>query len=150
LSTHSAAAQGPVARAAAPPPRRRHLKSMQLREAAHRSLLSAALRRREMLASLWNRASTAYRAKVGRELSNHGLLYEDCLIETEEVKLALKRLPPDVLNAREQRLKRAMVLSSQIKTLPPEVAEKLDPFESYLGPYLEQVKKEKEELLLTK
>ena len=34
--------------------------------------------------------------------------------------------------------------------LPPEVAEKLDPFESYLGPYLEQVKKEKEELLLTK
>ena len=62
----------PVARAAAPPPRRRHLKSMQLREAAHRSLLSAALRRREMLASLWNRASTAYRAKVGRELSNHG------------------------------------------------------------------------------
>ena len=180
------------------PPRRRHLKSMQLREAAHRSLLSAALRRREMLASLWNRASTAYRAKVGRELSNHGaarprdrcadaawiacwrpvalalgcrhrdfsdprrdaptslpscreavgrirwrsaggsarrsqasgwrlspcrhprtfrlhpaspsplhphrcvagLLYEDCLIETEEVKLALKRLPPDVLTTR--------------------------------------------------
>jgi len=74
-------------------------------------------------------------------------MYEDCLIETEEVKLALKRLPPELLNAREQRLKRAMVLSSQIKTLPEEVAAKLDPFESYLGPYLEQVKKEKEEQL---
>ena len=46
-----------------------------------------------------------------------GLMYEDCLIETEEVKLALKRLPPELLNAREQRLKRAMVLSSQIKTV---------------------------------
>lgn len=44
-------------------------------------------------------------------------MYEDCLIETEEVKLALKRLPPEILNAREQRLKRAMVLSSQIKTV---------------------------------
>ena len=31
--------------------------------------------------------------------------------------------------------------------LPEEVAAKLDPFESYLGPYLEQVKKEKEEQL---
>lgn len=46
---------------------------------------------------------------------NAGLLYEDVLIETEEVKLALSRLPKDVLNAREQRLKRAMVLSSQSK-----------------------------------
>jgi energy-converting hydrogenase Eha subunit H len=44
-------------------------------------------------------------------------MYEDVLIETEEVKLALKRLPPEILNAREQRLKRAMVLSSQIKTV---------------------------------
>ena len=44
-----------------------------------------------------------------------GLLYEDVLIETEDVKLALSRLPKDVLNARDQRLKRAMVLSSQSK-----------------------------------
>jgi hypothetical protein len=44
-----------------------------------------------------------------------GLLYEDVMIETEEVKLALKRLPKELLNAREQRLKRAMVLSSQQK-----------------------------------
>lgn len=47
--------------------------------------------------------------------SDAGLLYEDLLVETEEVKLALSRLPKDVLNAREQRLKRAMVLSSQYK-----------------------------------
>lgn len=114
--------------------------------------------------------------------SRAGLLYEDAIIETEEVKLALSRLPPNLLNAREQRLKRAMVLSSQYKEvspdpprprgvpptlrhiahcqvdkrltpiahpfqLPPEIAEKIDPFESYLGPYLEQVEKEKVELL---
>ena len=32
--------------------------------------------------------------------------------------------------------------------LPPEVMEKLEPFESYLGPYLEQVEKEKKEVFL--
>ena len=37
------------------------------------------------------------------------------MIETEEVKLALSRLPKELLDAREQRLKRAMVLSSQSK-----------------------------------
>ncbi len=101
--------------------------------------------------SMFQRASSAYRAKVGKELSAHGLLYEDALVETEEVKLALSRLPKDVFNAREQRLKRAMMLSCSHKTLPAEVAERIDPFESYLGPYLEQVQKEKEEQeLLTK
>lgn len=39
------------------------------------------------------------------------------MIETEEVKLALARLPAELASAREQRLKRAMVLSSQYKTV---------------------------------
>lgn len=46
-----------------------------------------------------------------------GLLYEDVLVETPDVQLALKRLPKDVMDARELRLKRAMVLSSQQKRL---------------------------------
>ena len=62
-------------------------------------------------------------------------MYEDVLIETADVKLALSRLPADVLNAREQRLKRAMVLSSQQRYLPDEVAEKIDPWQPYLQPY---------------
>ena len=104
-----------------------------------------------LVQKMWQRAGVAFRAKVGKELSAHGLLYEDALVETEEVKLALSRLPKDVFNAREQRLKRAMMLSCSHKTLPAEVAERIDPFESYLGPYLEQVQKEKEEQeLLTK
>lgn len=47
------------------------------------------------------------------------------MIETTDVKLALSRLPKDVLNAREQRLKRAMVLSSQQHYLPEVVAQPL-------------------------
>ena len=50
-----------------------------------------------------------------RGATHAGLLYEDVMIETAEVKLALSRLPKDMLDAREQRLKRAMVLSSQAK-----------------------------------
>jgi hypothetical protein len=82
---------------------------------------------------MWARAGSAYRNKVGKELTAHGLMYEDALVETEEVKLALSRLPGAVFNAREQRLKRAMVLSCSQKTLPPDVAAQIDPFESYLG-----------------
>lgn len=75
-----------------------------------------------------------------------GLLYEDVLVETPDVQLALKRLPKDVMDARELRLKRAMVLSSQQKRLPPEVAAMHDPFKSYLGPYLEAIEQEKVEM----
>ncbi|KAL1526175.1 hypothetical protein AB1Y20_014903 [Prymnesium parvum] len=103
-----------------------------------------------LLQRLWQRAGAAYRAKVGKELAAHGLLYEDLLVETEEVKLALSRLPKDVLNAREQRLKRAMVLSSQYKELPPDIANQIDPFKPYLSPYLEAIEKEKQDLLIGK
>ena len=83
-----------------------------------------------MMRAMWQRAGTAYRAKVGKELTAHGLMYEDALVETEEVKLALSRLPAAVFNAREQRPNRAMGLSCQQKTLPPDVAAQIDPFES--------------------
>jgi ubiquinol-cytochrome c reductase subunit 7 len=80
-----------------------------------------------------------------------GLLYEDIMIETTDVKLALSRLPKDVIMAREQRLKRAMVLSSQQRYLPDEVAEKIDPWQPYLSPYLQAIEEQKnEEKLLAK
>ena len=80
-----------------------------------------------------------------------GLMYEDIMIETADVKLALSRLPKDILMAREQRLKRAMVLSSQQRYLPEEVASKIDPWQPYLSPYLEAIEdSKKEELLLQK
>ena len=96
--------------------------------------------------AMWQRAGTAFRAKVGKELSGHGLLYEDVLIETDEVKLALSRLPKDIMNQREIRLKRAMVLSSQQKRLPPEVVAMQDPWKPYLSPYLDAIEAEKDEM----
>ena len=50
------------------------------------------------------------------------------------------------MNAREIRLKRAMVLSSQQKRLPPEVVAMQDPWKPYLAPYLEAITAEKEEM----
>mmetsp|Transcript_33580 Transcript_33580/g.88386 ORF Transcript_33580/g.88386 Transcript_33580/m.88386 type:complete len:105 (-) Transcript_33580:435-749(-) len=104
-----------------------------------------------MLQQMWSRIGASYRAKVGKELASRGLLYEDVMIETTDVKLALSRLPKDVLNAREQRLKRAMVLSSQQRYLPDMVAEKIDPWQPYLSPYLQAIEEsKKEEALLAK
>jgi ubiquinol-cytochrome c reductase subunit 7 len=97
------------------------------------------------LTKMWQRAGAAYRANVGKQLASRGLLYEDILVETADVKLALSRLPKDVLSAREQRLKRAMVLSSQQRYLPEAVAAKIDPFATYLSPYLNAVEAENKE-----
>ena len=99
---------------------------------------------------LWSRAGAAYRGHVGQRLAAHGLLYEDVMIETADVKLALKRMPKELMVAREQRLKRAMMLDTQQKTLPPEVAAQIDPWQSYMGPYLEGVQMENAEQILLK
>ena len=100
---------------------------------------------------LLKRYQVHYRTEVGRNLASRGLLYEDILVETQSVKLALSRLPKDVVNAREQRLKRAMVLSSQQRYLPDEVAAKIDPWQPYLSPYLAAIEEsKKEEALLSK
>ena len=98
------------------------------------------------LKQAWSKMGAAYRAEVGKRLASRGLLYEDLLVETADVKLALSRLPKDVLAAREQRLKRAMVLGSQQRYLPDEVAEKINPFEKYLAPYIEAVQEQKKEV----
>ena len=46
-----------------------------------------------MLQKIWSNMGKAYRAEVGKRLASRGLLYEDLLIETDDVKLALSRLP---------------------------------------------------------
>ena len=96
--------------------------------------------------SFLTKFASMYRGVVGKELASRGLLYEDILVETADVKLALSRLPKDVLNAREQRIKRAMVLSSQQRYLPEEVASKIDPYSQYLTPYLQAVESEAAEM----
>ena len=126
------------------------------------------------LSQVWGKLGQAYRAEVGKRLASRGLMYEDLLVETADVKLALSRLPKDVLAAREQRsarrpstpapapcvasradtpsfaaspgsLKRALVLSSQQRYLPDEVADQMEPFKKYLAPYIAAVEEEKKE-----
>ena len=129
-----------------------------------------------LVQKMWQRAGVAFRAKVGKELSGHGLLYEDVLVETEEVpaalpclqlglalvqprpplhippsprsrapvavpsgpppppatsrpqnsllqvKLALSRLPKDVMNAREIRLQKTRDIEERAPGRPPSPA----------------------------
>jgi len=96
---------------------------------------------------MYSRFAVAYRANLAKELRRYGLMAEDTLIETEEVKLALSRLPKQVIEARELRLKRALMLDMMGKELPEEVSLKYDPFDRYLKPYLDQVEQDKKEML---
>lgn len=50
----------------------------------------------------------------------------------QDVAEALRRLPPEVVVARNQRLKRAMDLSMKHEKLPKELRDKQTPFEHYL------------------
>ncbi len=68
-------------------------------------------------------------------------MYDDTLIETPQVLLAISRLPKDVRIARERRIQRAFDLSTKQKECPVEFQPK-DPFDSYLTPYLNQINRE--------
>lgn len=59
-----------------------------------------------------------------------------------EMKEALRRLPPDVLQAREKRIAIAFHLSMNHEILPKEQWTKYEEDIKYLDPYIEQVKKE--------
>lgn len=88
-----------------------------------------------------------YQAVVGKELKKYGLRYED-LYDPQmdlDVDEALKRLPQDVVDARNQRLKRAIDISMKHSELPKDMQEKQTPFQMYLEDTLELIKLEGEE-----
>ncbi|XP_078254611.1 cytochrome b-c1 complex subunit 7 isoform X2 [Rhinoraja longicauda] len=77
-----------------------------------------------------------------------GLLRDDTLNENDDVKEALKRLPENLYNDRNFRLKRALDLSMKQHILPKDMWTKYEQDERYLQPYLKEViceRKEKEE-----
>uniref|UniRef100_K3ZXZ1 Cytochrome b-c1 complex subunit 7 n=1 Tax=Setaria italica TaxID=4555 RepID=K3ZXZ1_SETIT len=80
-------------------------------------------------------------------LGTKGLRYDDLYdpYHDLDIKEALSRLPREVVDARNQRLKRAMDLSMKHKYLPDEVQAIQTPFRSYLSDMLALVKKEKAE-----
>jgi ubiquinol-cytochrome c reductase subunit 7 len=63
----------------------------------------------------------------------------------QDIEEALRRLPIEVVDARNQRLKRAMDLSMKHTSLPIEMQEKQTPFEPYLQEALAQVRAENAE-----
>ncbi|XP_052209089.1 cytochrome b-c1 complex subunit 7-like isoform X2 [Diospyros lotus] len=71
---------------------------------------------------------------VSNRLRKYGLRYDDLYdpLYDLDVKEALNRLPREVVDARNQRLKRAMDLSLKHKYLPEHLQAMQTPFRSYL------------------
>uniref|UniRef100_K3ZYA7 Cytochrome b-c1 complex subunit 7 n=1 Tax=Setaria italica TaxID=4555 RepID=K3ZYA7_SETIT len=70
-----------------------------------------------------NPLARAHRNAVASRLRKYGLRYDDLYdpYHDLDIKEALSRLPREVVDARNQRLKRAMDLSMKHKYLPDEV-----------------------------
>ncbi|KAM3261394.1 hypothetical protein ACQJBY_052197 [Aegilops geniculata] len=81
---------------------------------------------------------------ISNRLKNYGLRYDDLYDPyfDLDIKEALGRLPREVVDARHQRLKRAMDLSMKHQYLPDDVRALQTPFKSYLSDMLALVKKE--------
>ncbi|EFN60207.1 Cytochrome b-c1 complex subunit 7 [Camponotus floridanus] len=77
--------------------------------------------------------------------NQYGLRRDDCLAENEDVKEALKRLPQHIVDERNFRIVRAMLLDTNKRLLPKEQWTKFEEDVPYLQPIVEEVKKEREE-----
>ncbi|KAK4600825.1 hypothetical protein RGQ29_010440 [Quercus rubra] len=84
---------------------------------------------------------------VSNRLRKYGLRYDDLYdpYYDLDIKEALNRLPREIVDARNQRLKRAMDLSMKHEYLPEHLQAVQTPFRSYLQEMLALVKKEREE-----
>ncbi|KAI5665213.1 hypothetical protein M9H77_24536 [Catharanthus roseus] len=84
---------------------------------------------------------------VSGRLRKYGLRFEDLYDPKEDldIKEALNRLPQEVVDARNQRLKRAMDLSMKHQYLSDDLQAQQTPFRSYLKDMLALVKKERAE-----
>jgi ubiquinol-cytochrome c reductase subunit 7 len=88
-----------------------------------------------------------YQAAVCKELKKYGLRYED-LYDPQfdlDVDEALRRLPQQVVDARNQRLKRAHDVSMKHSELPKELQKVQTPLAFYMSDALDLVKLEGEE-----
>ncbi|GMI97591.1 hypothetical protein like AT5G25450 [Hibiscus trionum] len=82
-----------------------------------------------------------------KRLRNYGLRYDDLYdpYYDLDIKEALNRLPREIVDARTQRLKRAIDLSMKHEYLPENLQQMQTPFRSYLQEMLALVKKENAE-----
>ncbi|KAK9932356.1 hypothetical protein M0R45_011547 [Rubus argutus] len=84
---------------------------------------------------------------ISTRLRHYGLRYDDLYdpYYDLDIKEALNRLPREVVDARNQRLKRAMDLSLKHVYLPEDLQAMQTPFRSYLQEMLALVKRERAE-----
>ncbi|EYU21947.1 hypothetical protein ABFS82_01G030400 [Erythranthe guttata] len=84
---------------------------------------------------------------IGNRLKKYGLRHDDLYDPMYEldVKEALNRLPREIVDARNQRLKRAMDLSMKHDYLPADLQAMQTPFRTYLQEMLALVKRENAE-----
>lgn len=88
-----------------------------------------------------------HKTSVDHRLRKYGLRFDDLYdpMEDLDIKEALDRLPREVVNARNQRLKRAIDLSMKHEYLPEDLQAMQTPFRSYIQDMLALVKREREE-----
>ncbi|GKV18076.1 hypothetical protein SLE2022_270760 [Rubroshorea leprosula] len=94
-----------------------------------------------------SRLAAMHMNSVSSRLRKYGLRYDDLYdpYYDVDIKEALNRLPREIVDARNQRLKRAMDLSMKHEYLPEDLQAKQTPFRGYLQEMLALVKKEREE-----
>ncbi|CAA2959047.1 cytochrome b-c1 complex subunit 7 [Olea europaea subsp. europaea] len=94
-----------------------------------------------------NPLAAIHKKTVSSRLRRYGLRYDDLYDPKYEldVKEALNRLPREIVDARNQRLKRAIDLSMKHEYLPEDLQAMQTPFRSYLQEMLTLVKKEQAE-----
>ncbi|KAI3754278.1 hypothetical protein L1987_54058 [Smallanthus sonchifolius] len=88
-----------------------------------------------------------HKKTISDRLSKYGLRYDDLCdpMECLDIKEALNRLPREIVDARYQRLLRAMDLSMKHEYLPKDLLAQQTPFRSYLSDMLALVKRERAE-----
>ncbi|GMI89165.1 hypothetical protein like AT5G25450 [Hibiscus trionum] len=94
-----------------------------------------------------NPLAAMHMKSVSKRLRRYGLRYDDLYdpLYDLDVKEALNRLPREIVDARNQRLKRALDLSLKHEYLPEDLQKMQTPFRSYLQDMLALVKKERAE-----
>lgn len=88
-----------------------------------------------------------HKSALDKRLRKYGLRFDDLYdpMEDLDIKEALNRLPREIVDARNQRLKRAIDLSMKHEYLPEDLQAMQTPFRSYLQDMLALVKRESEE-----
>ncbi|CAE6164137.1 unnamed protein product [Arabidopsis lyrata] len=84
---------------------------------------------------------------ISTRLRRYGLRYDDLYDQyySMDIKEAMNRLPREVVDARNQRLKRAMDLSMKHEYLPKDLQAVQTPFRGYLQDMLALVERESKE-----